>query len=415
MTDPIQYTQNGKILVNNIRIGDIARKYGTPVYIISLDCIKSEINKLKNLISKYNEDILIHYTFKTNTIPPLCSFIAASGIGIEVSSFKELKLAIKIGVDPWKIVFNGPSKSREAITAAIEYGVKYINSETYSEILRIDETAGKLKKVLPIGLRVAPSVISTFLKRPSRFGFDCEDHQALECLRKINRLKNVRICGIHFHIGTQVNRVNHYFHAIDETVELIKNALKENLIDLHYFDIGGGFAHFPTTNRTDVIDFYKRNIEKDQLEKILDYTTKKLSCFSQKPTVIVEPGRLIVAKSAVLLTRVTEELSFKQVDGYIVDGAQSMVSSNVNMNMFHDILTERNHIESKLIPTNIFGSLCYESDIIALKLPLPKLHIDNLLVILDCGAYDINLSNDFILSRPPVLLLGNEREHFFNI
>lgn len=401
----LQYGSQEQLLIDGVQLGDIASRYGTPVYVVSGTALRDAASRVCQLVRAHCPSGLVFYAYKANSEPCVCSILKEQGIGAEVSSSMELSLALDIGIEPARIVFNGPLKSDEALRLALTSETAYINADSYSELVSINRIAGAEGRIAKVGLRVGPTVARSLHGRPTRFGIDCADEAAMRCLRKCRELECVRICGIQFHLGTQIGLPGPYLEAITEVKELILRARDENLIDPLYIDIGGGFAVVPSTLRPEVESYAHSQVEDGQFETVLESASQAIQGFHPLPHIIVEPGRLLVASSAVLLTRVVRELSYKAVEGFVVDAGQSMVSSNLNVGIFHDVLKVRDDLQGNEVPTNVFGCLCYESDVIALRLPLPPLQVGDFLAILDCGAYDMALASSFIVPRPSVVLV----------
>jgi len=320
----------------------------------------------------------------------------------------ELRLALDIGVNPSHIVFNGPGKVDEALRLAIRAGVGFLNADSMSELFSINRIAAELDQPVQVGLRVGPTIARELHGRPTRFGVDLEGGLALDCLRKAAELERLRIHGIHFHLGTQIGSSTPFRQAVAETLELISRALDENLMEFRYLDIGGGFAAVPSTCRPELEAYMATQIDARVVESVLEPTAEALMGFNS-PSILFEPGRLVVAQSALLLARVLAKTTHKATTGFVLDCGQTMLSSNLTLKLFHDVLPVQVRQDTSESPINLFGCLCYEADVISLALPLPPLENGDLVAVLDCGAYDMQLATPFIVSRPSVVLVeGNQ-------
>jgi diaminopimelate decarboxylase len=400
---------DGQLLLEGHCLKAMASQFGTPLYIVSAAAMRHAGQSARRLVDSYCPGGFVCYAYKANALASICALLDREGIGAEVSSPMELRLALDIGVEPGRIIFNGPLKSDDALRLALKVGVGYLNADSFAELQRIDRIAMERGRVAEVGLRIGPRVAQDLHGRPTRFGVDCANELALRCLREARQLNWVRLCGLQFHLGTQIGSIDPYARAISEAVELMSRGLDEDLLKACYLDIGGGFAVAPSTCRPEVEAYGRSQVEENLLERVLEYAARAVEPLSPRPRIIIEPGRALVARSVVLLTRVISKLSHKVTSGFIVDAGQSMVSSNLSLKIFHDVLVVKDITGHHEVPTNLYGCLCYESDIIALGLPLPPLVDGDLIVVLDCGAYDMPLASSFIVPRPAVVLVDHRR------
>jgi diaminopimelate decarboxylase len=399
---------DGRLLLEGNCLETLVSGCGTPAYLISAAALRQSAKQVRDVVQTYCPNALVSFAYKANALPTVCSILHSAGIGAEVGSLMELKQALELGVGSDVIVFNGPLKSDQALDLALNADVRYLNADSLSELKRIDNIAAQRGQVALVGLRVAPTVTRNFHGRTSRFGVDCADGRAIACLREAAELPSVQITGIQFHLGTQIGSVEPFNRAVSETIEIMSQGLDEGLLQPGYLDIGGGFAVAPSTVRRDLEDYACAQICEDLLERVLELSMNALDRLDPRLRLVIEPGRLMVARAAVLATRVMDRLSHKETIGFVVDAGQNMVSSNLNTGNFHDVVPVKQPAMSDEIATNLFGCLCYETDIIALGLPLPALSSGDLLTILDCGAYDISLVSPFIVPRPPVFLVDGD-------
>jgi diaminopimelate decarboxylase len=396
---------DGRLFVEGVPLEDVASQFGTPLYVVSAAALRHAGRGLQRLVETYCEGGLACYAFKANSLGSICTLLTEEGIGAEISSFMELRTALGIGVPPTRIIFNGPAKSEEVLRAALDAEIRYLNADSLVELQHINHIAMERGRVAEVGLRIGPSVSKDLHGRPPRFGVDCADGLALQCLRDARQLNWVKICGVQFHLGTQIGSIQPFSSAIAEAMEFISRGLDEDLLEARYLSIGGGFAVVSSTCRPEVEDYQAKQVDQDLVRRVLEQATRITETLTPRPQIIIEPGRLLVASAVFLLTKVVSELTHKVNTGFVLDAGQSMVSSNLGLNIFHDVLPVRVAIDARKFPINLYGCLCYESDIIALRLPLPWLALDDLLAILDCGAYDMPLASSFIVPRPAVVLV----------
>ena len=156
-------TKNKKLFINNFDLKKIAKKHKTPFYIYSADQIKKNIKLVQSSLKKSNP--LICYAVKANSNIQVIRELKKNNVGADVVSAGELKLALKAGISPKKIVFSGVGKTEDEIKFAIQKGILSINAESESEILSINKISKKLNKIVKIGIRINPDVNSRRVSR----------------------------------------------------------------------------------------------------------------------------------------------------------------------------------------------------------------------------------------------------------
>ena len=406
LPDHIKY-ENTELMIDDVSALELIREYGTPLFVISEKQVRQNYNRLHRAFSKYPKCV-IAYSYKTNYLPAVCDILHQEGAGAEVVSAFELLLAKKLGVSSSKIIFNGPGKSDSEIEMIIDDDIALVNADSIEELERINQIAKAKGKIVDVGIRVKPDVPDFFLW--PKFGMDIATGQAFKAYQKASELKNLNVVGIHAHIGTQICSTRPYTEGIRQMAKLMFKVNAELGIELKIFDIGGGFGVpgftplFPTEEKIEkpaTIGEFGESIVETFHSCIADYNLSE-------PTLVLEPGRIIITDPALILT---------MVEGTKVIGGSTktvVVDAGVNLIMFapyyyHRIVPVVNTERAKEA-VDVYGPLCMQMDVLGVNRELPVLKRGDFLAIMDAGAYSISLSQQFIRPRPPVVLVNDRRK-----
>jgi diaminopimelate decarboxylase len=404
--DHIKY-KNTELMIDEVSAIELIREYGTPLFVISEKQVRQKYNRLRKAFSRYPK-CLIAYSYKTNYLPAVCDILHQEGAGAEVVSAFELLLAKKLGVPSSKIIFNGPGKSDKEIEMIIDDDIALVNADSIEELERIDQIAKAKGKIVDVGIRVKPDVPEFFVW--PKFGMDIATGQAFKAYQKASELKNLNVVGMHAHIGTQICSTRPYTESIRQMANLMSKVSTELGIEFEFFDIGGGFGVpgftplYPTEEKMEspaTIEQFGESIVETFLSCIADYNLSE-------PTLVLEPGRIIITDPALILT---------MVEGTKVIGKSTktvMVDAGVNLIMFAPYYYHR------IVPVviakrvkeavDVYGPLCMQMDVLGVNRELPKSKRGDFLAIMDAGAYSISLSQQFIRPRPPVVLVNGGRK-----
>jgi len=404
--DHIKY-ENNELMIDEVSAIELIKEYGTPLFVISEKQARRNYNKLRKAFSRYPK-CLIAYSYKTNYLPAVCNILHQEGAGAEVVSAFELLLAKKLGVPSSKIIFNGPGKSDKEIAMIVDEDIALVNADSIEELERINQIAKAKEKRVDVGIRVKPEVPDFFVW--PKFGMDIASGQAFRAYKRASELEHINVVGIHAHIGTQICSTRPYTESIRQMAKLMSEVNAELGIEFEFFDIGGGFGVpgftplFPTEEKIEkpaTIEEFGESIVETFLSCIADYNLSE-------PTLVLEPGRIIITDPALILT---------MVEGTKVIGGSTktvVVDAGVNLIMFapyyyHRIVPVVNTERAKEA-VDVYGPLCMQMDVLGVNRKLPVLKRGDFLAVLDSGAYSISLSQQFIRPRPPVVLVNGGKK-----
>lgn len=392
LPSPLQY-KNNHLYFDGKRLDAIAAKKRTPFYLYSKKTLKHYYEYFSKSAAKNAlPSPLVCYALKANSNKDVLATLKSMGSGADVVSVGELKKALNAGIDSQKIVFSGVAKTAEEIRFALKCGKRGIysfNVESIEELDMINAIAKKEKCIARVAFRLNPKVSAKTHKHIStgnkthKFGLLKED--ILEALEVKELWTNTTLVGLSIHIGSQLTELKATVKAIEE---LSKLALKIE-IPLEFLDVGGGLGIDYTEeekSKLASIETYMSTISM-ALEKY--YYSKTDHC----PRVVFEPGRIIVGKMGVLVSRVVRTKVSDANHFTIIDAGMNDLIRPALYEAYHEVLPAA--ASKKTITTDIVGPICETSDCFGTKRKLPKLLAGDLVVIDNAGAYGKTMASNY--------------------
>jgi len=378
-----------------VPVSDLMNLYGSPLYIYSKSQIEFNWKVFENSFGTHPH--LICYAVKANSNLAVLNILANLGSGFDIVSLGELERVIASGGDPAKCVFSGVAKTENSIRKALEYGIYCFNVESEGELDRIESVASSLNVHAPISIRVNPDVdakthpyISTGLTE-NKFGVNVE--VALSMYKKANLSDNLNVCGLDYHIGSQITDQSPFIEALEKALDLIEELKSEN-IDLDHIDIGGGVGI---------------TYDQEKIISIEDYINRVISKVGSMK-ILAEPGRSIVGNAGIFVTKV-EYLKQNDIKSFaIVDGAMNDLIRPALYSSYHEAVSIQEKSKGVTDSWDIVGPVCETSDFLAKDREL-TLEKGDYIAILTAGAYGFVLSSNYN-SRPRVPeVMVSEKSH----
>jgi diaminopimelate decarboxylase len=333
----------------------------------------------------------------------LCRVLAEAGSGFDVTSGGELYRALQAGGEPKKMIYAGVGKTDAEIREAITAGIAAFNIESEAEIENIDRIAGEMGRQAVGAVRINPDVDArTHAKtttgvKGNKFGVDIE--RAERVFEQFRNLKNLRIGGIHIHIGSPVYEVQPYIDAVEKVTALI-DRLTARGHKIEWLDLGGGFA----------VNYKKP----DQSLHVTEHAKALVPLLKGKPyRIALEPGRYIVGNAGILLTRVLYRKASGSKQFVIIDaGMNDLIRPTLyesyhhiwpvrpdEKNVFPDRDADRRPVDGEVV--DVVGPICESGDYLAKERPLPRTKRGDLLAVFTAGAYGFAMSSNYN-NRPRV-------------
>lgn len=372
--------QNDLLHLEQIAIPDLIQQYGSPLYVYSKNQIVDSWKKYDHALGAHG---LICYAVKACSNLSILKLLADLGSGFDIVSLGELERVLAAGGRAEKIVFSGVAKEPYEMKRALEVGIHCFNVESKAELEQLNVVAGEMGVIAPVSIRVNPDVdakthpyISTGLKQ-NKFGIEISQSEAVYELA--HNMPNVQVNGVDCHIGSQITELSPFIDAVDRLLSLV-DRLKEKGIVIKHLDLGGGIGvQYEATDQVPDLDQYLSLVR----EKIND---RNLS-------LVLEPGRSIIAKAGAFITRVvylksTDEHNFAIVDGGMNDlirPALYQAWQEVKPVMLKDVAEKK---------WDVVGPICETGDFLAHDRQL-SIEQNDLLAVMDSGAYGFTMSSNY--------------------
>jgi diaminopimelate decarboxylase len=391
--------RNHELFAENLPVARIAQEVGTPTYIYSKATLTTHYRRIAEAFSPLNP--LICYSVKSLPNIHILKTLIAQGAGIDVTSGGELFRALTAGCSPDKIFFAGVGKTDHEIREGLNANVRAFNVESEEEFWNLDRLAGELGKTAHAALRVNPDLqnrsthTKTFTARKEdKFGINID--RAANFYRQATKAKNVRLHGLHLHVGSPIKFTEPYAEAITKALALIDELAKDG-ITIETLDTGGGFAAFYEGNEAPAFLEYAATIVPLLQERV----QKGLQ-------IIMEPGRSIACNAGILLAQVQYTKAAGAKKYVIVDAAMNDLIRPTLYESYHFIwptagTTPPNRTSTLRVDgdekVDIVGPICESGDYLAKDRFLPVTQRGDLLAIFSAGAYGMSMSSNYN-SRP---------------
>ena len=370
----------------------------TPFYYYDAELLRQTLSTISQEVSKH-EGFCVHYAVKANANPKVLKIIREAGLGADCVSGGEIEACIKAGFPKQKIVYAGVGKSDWEINLGLDNDIFCFNVESIPELEVINELAAQKDKIARVAFRLNPNVgahthanITTGLAE-NKFGIDMRD--MLTIIEKASQMKNIKVVGLHFHIGSQILDMGD-FEALCNRVNELQNELERHRISVEHINVGGGLGiDYQHPNRVPIPDF----------NAYFNTYAKKLKLRNGQ-TLHFELGRAVVAQCGSLITR-TLFIKEGHVKKFcIVDAGFTDLIRPALYQAYHKI----ENLSSDETPEayDVVGPICESTDVFAKQIDLNKAHRGDLIAIRSAGAYGEIMASQYNCRKLPVGYISEE-------
>ena len=403
----LQVNQQGNLEIGGCDLIELAQEYGTPLYVLDEKTIRSVCNDYKDAFKNYPK-VNMMYASKALCTSAVSVLLASEGFGFDVVSAGEIYTVYNAGVDMSKVLFNGNNKSVDELTLAIELGVGRISVDNFFELSLLNEIAKSHNKVADILLRITPGIechTHEYIQTghlDSKFGFDLTQiDEAVELI--LEQYKNLKLHGLHAHIGSQIFETTIYADEIEILIKEIARLDEKYSLKLDEINVGGGLGVKYTENDIPPSTY-------DIAEKIITSLNKNIEKYNiTPPALFIEPGRSIISTAGVTLytlgssKQVPHEKKYFAVDGGMADNARpSMYGAEYTAQIV-------NKPEAQNLQTvTIAGRFCESGDILIKNIALPEIDEGDILCVYNTGAYNYSMASNYNRVLKPAMVLVNE-------
>lgn len=387
--------------VDGVPVAELVAAHGSPLFVYSERTLRKKIRALRAAFAGRWPAFQPAWSYKTCYLDAVVRVFHDEGAWAEAVSGMEVDKALRNGVPMERVIFNGPYKEPAALERAI-LGGALVNVDHFDELAAIERIAAAHDRVPAVGLRV--NLAAGSAPRWDRFGFNLDNGQAWDAVRRLVAGGRLRLSAIHCHVGTFILDPDVYRVAA-EKIALFANRLREELgIRLDTIDLGGGFA---STSRLKA-----QYLPGDQVTPSFeDYAvaiTDGLGALRYEgdplPRLVLETGRALVDEAGTLITTVVA--SKRLADGRRALVADAGVNLLYTSTWYRHEIVPAQPVAGTPEPSVVYGPLCMNIDVVCEHQLLPPFEAGHLLLLKNVGAYNVTQSMQFIHLRPAIVMVG---------
>ena len=400
---------SGNLEIGGCDLVELTEQYGTPLYVIDEATLRSVCADYKVAFSRY-ENVNMMFASKSLSTLATSVILKQEGFGFDVVSAGEIYTVYKAGVDMKKVLFNGNNKSLEELTLALELGVGRISVDNFFELDLLNELAKSYKKTVDILLRVTPGIechTHEYIQTghlDSKFGFDLTQiDEAVELI--INSYSNLKLHGLHAHIGSQIFETKVYHDEIEILIKEIARLDEKYGLKLDEINIGGGLGVKYTEKDCPPSTYEIADVIIDSLNE----SVKKYGI--EPPALFIEPGRSIISTAGVTLYTIGSSKQVPHGKKYIaIDGG---MADNPRPSMYQAQYSAEiaNFKENDSLQTvTIAGRFCESGDILIKDIELPEPAEGDILCVYNTGAYNYSMASNYNrVQKSQMVLVNNSK------
>ncbi|MFA5839304.1 MAG: diaminopimelate decarboxylase [Candidatus Margulisiibacteriota bacterium] len=395
LPDSAKLNNLGQLEIGGCSCTDLAQKFGTPLYVIDEITLRNRCRDYIQLFQKFHPKTEIAFASKALCTTAIAKIVASEGLGIDVSSGGEIYTAQKAGCDLKKAYFHGNNKPAEEIKFALKVGVGRFVIDNLDELNRLDKVAKEMNKTAEILIRINPGIEAhthEYIKTgttDSKFGVPQNEIDAV--VKEAKSRSNIKIVGLHAHIGSQIFDVQPF---VDETKLLLELVDKFELTEL---DLGGGIGipYLESEVAPDLEDFARRITAVLQGRKDIK--------------LILEPGRSIVGQAGVTLYTIGGIKEIPSIRKYVfIDGGMSDNPRPILYQAKYAAAIANRANLPKTETVTVAGRFCESGDILIRDINLQPITVGDILAVFCTGAYNYAMASNYNrVGRPAMVMVNN--------
>ena len=401
--------KNNTLYIGGISCVDLANKYSTPLYVFDEDLIRENCREYRKYFKVEENNNKVAYAGKAFLTLYMCNLIKEENLCLDVVSGGELYTAHKANFPMENILFHGNNKTIDEIQMGIELGVGRFVVDNFYELDIIEEICKGKNKIQEIYFRITPGIEAhthDYIKTgqiDSKFGFALINGDLYEAIEKLSEYKNIKLVGLHAHIGSQIFDIEPFMDEVDIMIDLIKEIKDKFDIDLKEIDLGGGIGVYYTKED-------KPKTIKEFCEAIINRAEIKCKEIGiEIPTLIIEPGRSISANAGSTLYTIGSIKDIKNVRTYVsIDGG---MTDNIRPSLYKagyecSIVNKMKY--EKVNNVTVAGKCCESGDILITHANIMDIESGDILITASTGAYGYSMASNYNkIPKPAVVMVSN--------
>ena len=410
VSENLSVNENGNLAIGGIDTVELAKNYGTPLYVMDEQMIRKNLRRFHESMQKfYDGKGMVCYASKAFSCMEMCRIVASEGDGLDVVSIGELYTALKAGFPVERIGFHGNNKTDEELKFAVENNVGHIIVDNISELNRLEKIASETNKKPDILFRIKPGIDAhthDFVKTgqiDSKFGFALETGEAFEAVKEAVNCENLNLTGLHCHIGSQIFDIAPFEEAARVMLEFIAKIKNELGYEIKGLNLGGGFGiKYLESDDPQPFETYM-----ERVSKVVNEECEKLNI--SRPFIYIEPGRSIAAPAGITLYTVGARKEIPNIRTYIsVDGGMADSPRYILYKSQYEAIVANKANQERTEKVTIAGKCCESGDLIGENMPLQHAESGDIIAVCATGAYNYSMSSNYNrLQKPAVVFVNN--------
>jgi diaminopimelate decarboxylase len=388
---------DGALRCDGVPASVIADAAGTPTYVYSASVVRRQYRRLAAALA--DAPHRVHYSVKANSNLAVLRLLQGEGAGVDIVSGGELYRALEAGFRGGDIVFSGVGKTARELDEALAAGVLMVNVESDGELVVLDEVARARGVVAPVALRVNPEVTVNSPHEYIRTGekghkFGIPFDEVRDAAAHARSLPNLRLVGLDMHIGSQIATLEPYAAALDRLLGLLREVRADGASEIRYLDIGGGLGVTYRDEAPAEVERFAAGV----VERTRDAGV----------TLLLEPGRFLVAEAGILLARVLYRKRSGGKEYVITDAGMNDLVRPSHYNAYHRI--DAVEPRGDTIVADVVGPVCESGDFLALNRATDQVVPGDVVAVHTAGAYGFVMASNYnSRPRPAEVLVDGDR------
>lgn len=410
VSDCLNVNEKGHLEIGGCDTIDLAEKYGTPLYVVDENEIRKNCRAfVKSIEDNYNGHGTVAYASKAFSCMEMYRICKQENMSIDTVSAGEIYTALKAGFPAERIYFHGNNKTLNEIEFALDNNVGRIVVDNLTELEKIEKAAEKRNITAKIMFRIKPGIDAhthSFIRTgqiDSKFGLALENGEAMVGVKRALALKNVELCGLHCHIGSQIFDISPFELAAEVMMDFIAKIKEGTGAEIKELNLGGGFGIKYTGED-------KPAPYSDYMNRVAAVIKKKAEEHSiELPFIIIEPGRSIAGAAGITLYTVGAVKEIENVRTYVsIDGGMTDNPRYILYQSTYEILCANKANEPKTEKITLAGKCCESGDLIQENAMIQKVVPGDTIAVLSTGAYNYSMASNYNrIGRPAVVMTNN--------
>lgn len=408
VNDCLNVNEKGHLTIGGCDTLELAKEYGTPLYVLDENTIRNTMRSYVNSFKKYyNGNGMPLYASKALSCKELCRIAKEENIGLDVVSGGEIYTALQADFPMEKVHFHGNNKTADEIRFALKSKVgKFVVDNLY-ELELLNRIAAEMGVTANISFRIKPGVDAhthNFIRTgqiDSKFGFALETGEAYNAVKEALKLDNVCLKELHCHIGSQIFDIEPFVSAAEIMIDFMGKIKSELDVVISELNLGGGFGIMYTNDDEPVpYENYMEKVSVAVKSKCVEYDLPV-------PFIFIEPGRSIVGEAGITLYTVGGKKEIPNVRTYVsVDGG---MTDNIRYALYQSAYTVLNAGKANVEPdesVTVAGKCCESGDLVQEHTKVAKVDVGDILAVLSTGAYNYSMASNYNrIPRPAMVMV----------